>query len=387
MKPYKGRKKEVANRYDIRRAGERTSRSLRPTLRSLREPFYHADRVHATTANLLQMHNLPTSIPDDQLPAIAVGVLSYNRREETLKTIEILRSIDYPPAKVHITVIDNASRDGTVEAIGERYQEKVTVMRLRTNGGPVARNRLMLTSPHPYIFIFDDDSAPEHAGTIRGAVEFMEANPYFGVLCFYCYNQSTGMLEFGDPADYAWRRLRNGAYEGVQIVGAGTCCRRDAIQRTEGYDEMLFWGGEEHGLALRLLYHDIPIALHPDYAVIHRHAPRVMASNELLSIIARNDCWVSFKHFPLLLAPLVSAIHTMRWFITALIRRNPEGARGVLEGTWEALSRLGEIFPYREVVPVSKLARYNRWFVATLNIIPISWKRRSQSSQRSAPMQ
>lgn len=309
-------------------------------------------------------------MPDNQLPRIAVGILSYNRRDETLATLAILTSIDYPSDRVRLILIDNASSDGTADAVRDAFGDRVEVLRMPENVGVSARNKVMLEGVEPYVFMFDDDSAPSRPETIRKVVEFMERNPYFGALCFYVRNAHSGALEFGDVAAIARRRFPDGAFEAIRVVGAGMCYRRDEIRRTGGYDPRIFWGAEEHDLALGMLYNDIPIALHPDFEIVHRQAPRAFSAAQTGEIMARNDVWVSFKHFPIPVAAIVSFLHTLRWFLGALSRGDREGAWGVLRGARAGVRRLGEVLPDRMPISISMLARHGRWFVRMLNIWP-----------------
>ncbi len=297
-----------------------------------------------------------------ELPAIAVGILSYNRCEEVLRTLGMFERVEYPRDRLHIIVIDNASNDGTAEAVAATYGDRVEVMALSENLGAVARNRVMLGRPEPYIFCFDEDCTPAHAGTIREVVEFMEANPYFGALCFRSINLYTGATEFGDMGRFSRRRLRGSGYEGMFVVGAGMCFRRDAIRRTSGYDERLFWGGEEYALGLELLYHDIPVALDPRFSLIHRHAPRAVSPARALEVDTRNNIWCAFKFFPLPLSVLVASVHTGRRLLMALLKRKPGGREAVLRGLREGLRGLPDLLRYRTPISVGKIARHNRWF-------------------------
>lgn len=279
-----------------------------------------------------------------------------------MTTLDIFERIDYPREKVRLVVIDNASSDGTAETVRQVYDGRVEVLALTENLGAVARNRVMMERPEPYIFTFDEDCAPEHGEMIRRGVEFMEANPYFGALCFRSVNLYSGSTEFGNMGVFSRRRLRSGAYEGMFVIGAGMCYRRDAIQRTRGYDERMFWGAEEYALGLELLYNDIPVALHPDLTLIHRHAPRAITPARALEVDTRNNIWSAFKFFPLPLALLVASIHTGRRLIAATIKRKPGGKEAVLRGTREGIAGLRDILPFRTPIPISRIARHNRWF-------------------------
>ncbi len=291
-----------------------------------------------------------------------IGILSFNRRDEVAATLDMLLRIDYPRQKTRLVVIDNASIDGTAAMVAERYGNAVEVLRLPENIGAVARNRVMLVAPEPYIFSFDEDCAPRTPRTIRDVVEFMESNHYFGALCFRSVNLYSQLVEFGDMGVSSRRRLGSGGSEGMYVVGAGMCFRRDAIQRTGGYDESMFWGGEEYALAMELLYHDVPVALDPRFALIHRHAARAITPAKAIEADTRNNIWIAFKYFPLPLAALVASLHTAKRLAASLIKRKPDGAAAVLRGVRQGMAGLRNVLPRRMPVPVSKLARHNRWF-------------------------
>jgi GT2 family glycosyltransferase len=279
-----------------------------------------------------------------------------------MTTLDILERIDYPRSRVRLVVIDNASSDGTVDAVRARYGDLVEVLALPENLGAVARNRVMMERSEPYIFTFDEDCAPEHPDMIRRAVEFLEANPYFGALCFRSINLYSQSTEFGNMGVFSRRRLQSGGYEGMFVIGAGMCFRRAAIQRTRGYDERMFWGAEEYALGLELLYNDVPVALMPEFTLIHRHAPRAMAPARALEVDTRNNIWSAFKFFPLPLAVVVAAIHTGRRLVSALVKQKPGGREAVLRGARAGIAGIRDILPYRTPIPISRIARHNRWF-------------------------
>ncbi len=316
------------------------------------------------------MHSQTLRPDHGPLPPIAVGILSFNRREETLTTLRLLRATEYPADRIRLILVDNASSDGTVDAVIREFGDAVEIVAMKSNSGVSARNLVMLKAPEAYIFMFDEDSAPERPDTIRRAVAFMRENPRYGALCFHVRNAHTGALEFGDVRVIAGRRRPDGVCEAMRIVGAGMCYRREAIQSTTGYDRLIFWGGEEHDLTLRFIGAGISIAHHADFTIIHRQAPRALTGPQVSESLARNDVRINFKYFPIPLALLVTLLHTTRWFLGALSRRDGDGARAVLRGTRLGFTRLGEIMPRRSLIPLSTLAGHSRWFVRMLNILP-----------------
>lgn len=303
---------------------------------------------------------------DAPLPPIAVGILSHNRVTEVLTTIDIIRSSDYPPDQIHLVVLDNDSADGTAETVLARYAGDVEVLRLPENLGAIARNRAMLDRDEPYIFVFDEDCAPERPDTLRRAVRFMEQHRHIGAFSLYSINAVTGREECQEWDSVSRRRLPGGGLEGVYVTGNGMLFRRDAIRRTSGYDQRIFWGSEEFCLALELLYHDIPIACDPTIRLVHRRAPRAMPVPVILEAEARNNIWASLLHLPLPIALLMAVVHSIRRVISAFRHARPHGPAAVARGVRQAIKGLPDIMSARKIIPVSRLARHNRWFVDVL---------------------
>jgi GT2 family glycosyltransferase len=61
-----------------------------------------------------------------EAPAVTIVVLNWNGKSLTLDCLDSLSAIDTP--RVELTVVDNASTDGSVEAIRETYGRDVTVI-------------------------------------------------------------------------------------------------------------------------------------------------------------------------------------------------------------------------------------------------------------------
>lgn len=306
------------------------------------------------------------SLPDDRLPAIVIGILSYNRAHEVLRTLELLTAIDYPAAKTRFIVIDNASSDGTRERVLERYGHRVEVLRLEENIGAIARNAVILGQREPYVFQFDEDCAPADRDTVRRAVEIMEAHPDIGALCFRSINQYNGLSEWGDFSRIARRHYGNWGHEGIFLIGNGMCYRSSAISRTRGFDPRIFWGAEELQLSLDMLHLDIPILYVPSLALVHRHAPRAFTRAQATEIDTRNNVIIAFTFFPFPLAIAFAAIQTLKRLLAALVRRREDGVEAVLRGARRGLALLPEIRLDRRTIPLSRLAQHNRWLFATL---------------------
>jgi GT2 family glycosyltransferase len=98
-------------------------------------------------------------------PSIAVIVLTWNGRDLTLDCLRSLEGITTPG--VRIIVVDNASSDGTVEAIRARYGDRFDIVENATNLGFAAGNnagiRRALADGADFVLLLNNDTivAPE----------------------------------------------------------------------------------------------------------------------------------------------------------------------------------------------------------------------------------
>lgn len=307
---------------------------------------------------------------DESLPEIAVGILSFNRADEVLRTLELFDAIDYPSDKLRLVVVDNASTDGTSERVSERFGDRVEVVRLDENIGAIARNRTILERPEKYIFQFDEDTAPADPATIREAVRWLDAHPRVGALCFRSLNLHSGQSDWGPLEAFSRRRHRDGSSEGIFAIGNGMAFRRDAVQKTMGYDPRIFWGAEELHFGLELLHGGVTIAYHPDLVIVHRQLPRVMPRAQVVEQEVRNNIRAYVIFMPAPLAIAMSLLHCARRLAQAMKHRDPEHAIAVWRGVRRAFDERREIFATRRPIPMSQFAQNNRWVFLTFIGLP-----------------
>ena len=104
-------------------------------------------------------------------PRVLVIVLCHNGVELTLACLESLRRVEYERADV--LIVDNASTDGTPEAVRTRFPE-VTVVEAGANLGFAAGNnvglRYALDHGYDYALLLNNDTevAPDFLQVARG---------------------------------------------------------------------------------------------------------------------------------------------------------------------------------------------------------------------------
>ncbi len=108
---------------------------------------------------------------DDGVHAV---VVSYNTRDATLRCLEALAASSDPA--LYVTVVDNASRDGSPDAIANQHPS-VEVIRLTSNVGyGRAVNKAWAMRPTTYLLILNSDCfvMPETMGSCR---MFLDTHP------------------------------------------------------------------------------------------------------------------------------------------------------------------------------------------------------------------
>ncbi|MEV4443720.1 glycosyltransferase family 2 protein, partial [Streptomyces sp. NPDC049577] len=105
-------------------------------------------------------------MPDDRTTVV---VITHNRRDEVLRTLDHLAALPEAPP---VVVTDNASTDGTPEAVARRHPG-VRLLRSSRNLGAIGRNLGVRHVRTPYVAFCDDDSwwAP---GSLARAADLLD---------------------------------------------------------------------------------------------------------------------------------------------------------------------------------------------------------------------
>lgn len=269
---------------------------------------------------------------------VGIVVLTFNRRHELSRTLSKLEAID---VDVPIIVVDNASTDGTAEAIAYGHP-RARIITLAQNVGAAGRNAGARACERPYIAFCDDDTwwTP---GSIECAAAALDA---YRSLAAVTARVLVGENGRDDPtnARMAASPLPNTlGIRGSELVGllGGACMvRRDAFLAVGGYDPRLFLGGEEALLAIDLLTAGWRMAYLPD-AVVHHHPSALRDARVRQRLAMRNALWCAWLRRPLSIA----AGATRAWW------RHARRDGMLLRDTCAALRGLAWVLRERQVVP------------------------------------
>jgi GT2 family glycosyltransferase len=226
--------------------------------------------------------------PPLETDRVTIVVMTRNRWPDLQKSL--------PQHRVPVILVDNGSTDGT-PALVRKHHPAVDVVELEANHGSTARNIGVERARTPYVAFADDDSWWT-AGSLSRAAATFDAHPRLAVLAA---RTLVGAAETPDPicALMADSPLGQEAdLPGPSVLGflaCGAVVRRDAYLAAGGFDDVVFFMGEEERLALDLAAMNWGLAYVED-VVAHHHPSPVRdpvaraaraARNELLTAVMR----------------------------------------------------------------------------------------------------
>jgi GT2 family glycosyltransferase len=222
---------------------------------------------------------------------VTTVMITRNRCDRTL------RSLAHAPGPV--VLVDNGSSDGTVEAVRARFPQ-VRVVALPENRGATARNIGVEHAGTPFVAFADDDSWWEPDSLARAA-ELLSVHPEWAVLVASVLVEPGGELDPLNEQMLAESPVVDDPLrpdlDARLICGFHACAavvRSDAFVSAGGFDEVVFFGGEEERLVLDLveagglLVYVPALCIHhePGAHVRHRRS-QIVARNHLLTAVMR----------------------------------------------------------------------------------------------------
>ena len=260
-------------------------------------------------------------------PLVSIVFVVYNRRDELAVSLEhVLERLDYPPDRLEVIVVDNASTDGSAEMVVERFPQ-VRVIRNAENIGASAWNEGMTTARGEWRMILDDDCYVT-GDDLKRAVRAAEEHRADLVSFLIASSVEEGYF--------------NHARESPGLLGFWGCAAmfsRRAIEAEPFYDPYLFIWANEVELTIRLLDRGMRHLFLPDVKPVHqKELPRPVYDLRFARFNNRHWAYAAGR----LLQPADAAAVLGRLLLRAFVeayrydRRNvrvaPEVVRGFVRG-------------------------------------------------------
>jgi len=112
---------------------------------------------------------------------VSVSIVNTSSMELLLACLESLQDATSPSLSVEVVVLDNASDDGSVEAVRERFPWVHLIEQPFRAGFPANQNAVIRTTSGRYVYVLNEDTVSE-PGSLDRLVAYMEAHPRVGAL-------------------------------------------------------------------------------------------------------------------------------------------------------------------------------------------------------------
>ncbi|TQJ90905.1 glycosyltransferase family 2 protein [Streptomyces sp. SLBN-31] len=228
-------------------------------------------------------------------PRTTVVVITHNRRPELLHTLDHLAEL---PEQPQVIVVDNASTDGTADAVS-RHHPRVRLLCPGRNLGAIGRNLAVREVRTPYVAFCDDDSwwSP---GALSGAADLLDRYPALATVT------ARILVEPGSAEDPINEELRNSPVPAPDwlpgpalgsFLAAATVLRTDTFGTAGGFHPRLWLGGEEELLAADLAANGWWLT-YADHLTVH-HQPSAVRDPTLRRAHGiRNTLWFTWLRRP-----------------------------------------------------------------------------------------
>lgn len=223
---------------------------------------------------------------------VSILILNWNTRDLLLDCIESIRSqthgIDY-----EIVVVDNASSDGSVAAVAERYPDIRIVVNEKNEGFARGNNIGMDSCTGRYICLSNTDIVVLD-DVLTKMVRYLDEHLRVGMLLPRCINGQHRLRRccrefpslrnqvcealylnrvFPDRRIFRGTALPEQCYENTRPVDTVPCCftlvRPEAVDEVGKLDESFFFYGEDVDWCRRFHDHNWEVVYFADSSVVH----------------------------------------------------------------------------------------------------------------------
>jgi GT2 family glycosyltransferase len=223
-------------------------------------------------------------------PTVAAVMTSFNKREDVRRNLDAIRLQTIPFDAV--VVVDNHSKDGTIDMVRREYPEvRLVVMPHDRYGACETFNIGFACAPTDFIAILDDDVVLPPDWNEKMLAKMASEPPTTALI-------SSNVLEPGTPDWYLSHPDVNRERYMATFRGCATLARKSVIEACGYYDPDFFIYGNERDLSARVLSAGYRILQYPSVVVRHCTPFGMKTGRRSLYYHVRNLWWYLFKHVP-----------------------------------------------------------------------------------------
>lgn len=254
-------------------------------------------------------------------PELSIIIISYNTREMTLDSLQSV--YDQTKTPFQLIVVDNASTDGSAEAIAEAFPDAVLVAETENHGFGPAHEIALDHATAPWLLLLNPDTVVLD-GALDNLLAFAKATPEAGIWggrTLYgdhslnptsCFAQMTLWSVFSRVAglngifrssaffnsEYYGDWDRNSEREVDIVTGCLLLIRREMWDALDGFDRAFTMYGEEVDLCLRAKALGARPRVTPTSTIIHYGgASQAVRSDKIVRLLKAKMELIK-RHFP-----------------------------------------------------------------------------------------
>lgn len=213
--------------------------------------------------NRNKIFNYPNGKPEH----VSIVMPCYNEGAHIGEAIEALLNLDWPKGMMEIIIVDDKSKDNSVEII-KKYVEKYDNVRLivnkRNSGGAAEPTNIGIkAAKYNYIAVADSDSTPQRDALIKMIGFLQEDDKVGGVTCAVMAKPATNFMQKVQTIEYsiiAWNRKLLDLVDAVYVTPGPFALYRKKILLEVGLfdtknmtqDIEIVWKMLSHGYKARM---------------------------------------------------------------------------------------------------------------------------------------
>ena len=215
------------------------------------------------------------------MPDLSVSIVNTGSRELLLACLASLAG-----TAAEIVVLDNASEDGSVEAVRERFPDVRVIAQRQRAGFGANHNTVIRATTGRYVYVLNEDTTADD-WELEALTAYLDAHPRVAAL------GPRLVYPDGRVQDSAWRfptplvsmlslatlgklgvtQSRGDAPRAVDwVMGAAVLLRRQALEEVGLFDEGFFLYSEEVDLQARLHRAGWEVHYFPEVKVVHHES-------------------------------------------------------------------------------------------------------------------
>lgn len=233
-------------------------------------------------------------MPNNENPELSIIILNYNVKDLLLNCLKSIFQNKGKLDRWQVIVVDNASSDGSADAVKKRFPE-VEVIESKENLGFAAGNNLGVERAKASVILFLNPDTVIVGSAIQKTLEVLLSNPDFGAITcrvelpdgrldYSCHRGFptpwNSFAYFGGLAKMFPRSALFAGYTATyldinkpheidSLTGAFMMVRKIAGDQVSWWDKDYFWNGEDIEFCYSLKEKGWKIYYYPDVKIIH----------------------------------------------------------------------------------------------------------------------